>query len=210
MKHTIAIAALVATSSLGALAPLPAFAQETTLTVAHRGGPAHFRMMRHGPPMGFAGFFCRDNAAEAMEIALVRLSYRLDLTEAQKPLFETFRDSALAAQADFAEACTAAMPEENAAPDMLDMLKLQLAMSEAQATALSAVLPDFEAFYTSLTAEQLASLRPGDLPAPPPAADAEGSDDRNAPGRSDRDDAPGRSDRDAAPGRTDRAPAPGR
>src|SRR5690606_27463166 len=99
VKHSLAIAALVATS-FGTLATLPAIAQPAATEIAHRGpgGGGHF-MMRGGFGPGFAGFFCREGAAEFVEVSLVRLAYRLDLTEEQRPLFDSFRDTALAAQA---------------------------------------------------------------------------------------------------------------
>jgi hypothetical protein len=229
MKHSLAIAALVATS-FGTLATLPAIAQPAKTEIAHRGptGGGHF-MLRGGFGPGFASFFCREGAAEFVEVSLVRLAYRLDLTEDQRPLFNSFRDTALAAQADFAEVCASAALDQNSAPDIVEMLHRQLVITEAQAEALAAILPDFEAFYTSLTPEQVATLGPWGKRRPAPPAADEGAtpsepeavapappaaSDRDAPGR----EAPGREapGREApgrdAPGRDapGRAPAPGR
>ena len=43
---------------------------------------------------------------------------------------------------------------------MLERLKSGLKLDEARLTAMNAVLPDLEAFYSSLTDEQKASLSP--------------------------------------------------
>lgn len=225
MKHSLAIAALVATS-FGTLATLPAIAQPAAFEIAHRGpaGGGHF-MLRGGFGPGFAGFLCREGAAEFVEVSLVRLAYRLDLTEEQRPLFDSFRETALAAQADFAEVCASASLDQNDAPDLVEMLHRQLVITEAQADALAAILPDFEALYNSLTEEQMAALGPWgkrppatdesvtpaepDTTNPPPADSDRDAPGREAPGReAPGRDAPGRD----APGRDapGRAPAPGR
>lgn len=194
MKPRIAIAALVV-ASIG-LATLPAAAQVTTPTASrwdHRhmirdGAGPHMGMGRAGG--GLLGLVCSENGAEALEIAFVRLSHRIDLTADQQPLFDTLKSKALTTQTSFADECKAAMPAAGSepAPDLVEQLKARLKMEESRLAAMNAILPDLEAFYASLTDEQKAGLMP--------------RMGRNAPmGRND----------DRGPGRTDnRLPAPGR
>lgn len=209
MKQALAIAALVATS-LG-LAAAPVLAQDATATAApalvKAERPAQ-RVMRHGGPIArggnFLAFVCSDRGAEALEISLVRLSHRLDLTAEQQPLFDTFRGNVLTTQTSFADSCAAALPERSAdaAPDLLARLKAGVALQEAQLAAMNAVLPDFEALYASLTDAQKASL----MPRHGARQHFEHRGDRTE--RGDRPDraGPGRQ----APDRSSRAPAPGR
>ncbi len=110
----------------------------------------------------FLGLVCSDRGAEALEIAFVRLSHRLDLAGEQQPLFDALRTKALTTQTSFADDCKAALPDRSAGtrPDLLDRLKSTLAIEEARLTALNAVLPEFEAFYGSLTDAQKDDLLP--------------------------------------------------
>jgi hypothetical protein len=180
MKHVLV--AIVATT-IGLGAALPAIAQDTTsseppaaTTPAPTGESQatpvrpdrnQFRLMlrnnmamRHGG--GILSLACTPNGAEQLEIALVRLSYRLDLTDTQKPLFDTFRTKALSTATNFADACKAAMPDRAAGPpDLLAQVKATLSIDEARVAALQAVLPDFEALYNTLTDAQKLALTPG-------------------------------------------------
>ena len=201
MKHSIALAALVVTSI--SLAALPVAAQDQTTPVAQKSDREIHRTLRdsgpgRGGPMGGAGILglvCAPQGAEALEIAFVRLTHRLDLTTEQQALFDTFKTNALTTQTSFADDCQAALPDTTAAtkPDLVERLKSGLAIDEARLTAMNAILPDFEAFYGSLTDEQKADLMPrmgnrdgGDR------AGRGHDDDRNAPGRQFRLPAPGR------------------
>ena len=200
MKHSIALAALVVTSF--GLTALPTVAQEAGTPVAQPvSREVHRTITRDGDGpgrgAGILGLVCSDRGAEALEIAFVRWSHRLELTAEQQTLFDTFKTTALTTQTSFADECQAAMPDRTAdtRPDLLEVLKARLAVEEAKLTAMNAILPDFEAFYSSLTDEQKASLQPGDR-------DGRGfgdrmgrgfGDDRNGPGRSLRGPAPGRS-----------------
>ncbi len=203
MKHSIVLAALIATSLGGAA--LPAVAQDAGPVAVKADRQVH-RLMRNngmGPGAGILGIVCSDRGAEALEIAFVRMSHRLELTAEQQPLFDTFKATALTTQTSFADECAAAKPDQAAAdtaPDILERLKSSLAVEQARLDAMTAVLPDFEAFYASLTDEQKAQLLPhrGFMM----RLDDRGGADRDAPGR----DAPGRD----APDRSTRAPAPGR
>ncbi|RUT34994.1 hypothetical protein EMQ25_03305 [Arsenicitalea aurantiaca] len=103
-------------------------------------------------------FVCSDRAAERLEIGLVRLSYRLDLTDAQRGDFDALRDAALSAQADFAAACTTARAAE--ATDPVSRLEGRLAIDSARVAALEAVLPALDTFYQGLEPEQQARLEP--------------------------------------------------
>ena len=201
MKHSVALAALVATSMT--LVALPAFAQDTTTTpVAQKNDRQIHRMVNRDAGPGRAGgsilgLVCSDRGAEALEIAFVRWSHALDLTAEQQPLFDALKTKALTTQTSFADDCQAAMPDRTAdtKPDLLEGLKARLAIEEAKLTAMNEILPDFEKFYASLTDEQKADLMP------------RGFGRHDGPGdRMGRGDGPGRD----APGRTLRGPAPGR
>ena len=180
---TISTTAIVAvmTAALGLSAVAPAMAQQAgprhQQNELQKDGPGrHFDGQhpgqdgpRHGGPgrgglLGGLLDFGRDG--ENIEVALVRLSHRIELTDAQKTLLETFKTAALAAQADFATAVDAvrpAPPEAGATrerPDIVASLDRRITMEKAHVDALTAVKPSFEAFFTSLTDEQKAKLAP--------------------------------------------------
>lgn len=118
--RTRATVALVA--ALGVIALSPAsFAQDTQ--VADKGGRGEMRqhrMMEFRQDAGgdgiyrLAGIVCGPSAADRLDTRLERIAKRLELTEAQQPLFAAFRTSALTAQTDFADACAAARPGDRA------------------------------------------------------------------------------------------------
>jgi hypothetical protein len=215
MKSSLALAALVA-ATVG-LAALPAVAQTATAApvAAHatdqgRGDMRPARPLRNGDmrPMrnrdggGAASILdlaCSTKGAEALEIALVRLGHRFDLTDDQQKLFDDFRTKALTTQTSFADSCTAAKPDKTAtaAPDLLTRLKSRLAIDSARITALNTVLPTFEAFYNSLSDEQKAELTPHGKGGTGGQTDNRGTmgrqhDDRGTVGRTARPPAPGR------------------
>ena len=194
MKHTTALAALVVAAL--SLASLPVAAQDLTPTANRGDREVHRTIIRDGggPGMGrgaggVLGLVCSEHGAEALEVAFVRLSHRVELTDAQQPLFDALKAKALTTQTSFADDCAAARPDRtaNERPNLLEGFKAGLKIEEARLAALNSVLPDFEAFYASLTDEQKADMMP-----------------RIA--RDHRGDAPGRD----APGRNMRLPAPGR
>lgn len=167
MKHSVALAALVVTSL--SLVALPTFAQDTTTTspAVQKADRQIHRMVNRdaGPGRGAGGILglaCSEHGAEALEIAFVRWSHRLDLTAEQQPLFDALKTKALTTQTSFADQCQAAMPDRaaDAKPDLLEGLKARLAIEEAKLTAMNALLPDFEVFYASLTDAQKADLTP--------------------------------------------------
>lgn len=202
---TTALAALLA-AAIGTTAIIPvASAQtatqtDTTVTVEQANHRPDGRMMRMDrTPGAFLDLVCAPDGAEALEVALVRLDHRLELTDTQRPLFDALKAKALTTQTDFADKCAAARPAADATttPDLVDRMKARIAIDTARLEALNAVLPDFEALFDSLTDAQKASLMPD-------------RHDRREMMRQFRDDAPGRMQRDDAPGRQLRDQAPGR
>jgi len=128
--------------------------------------------MRNGRGNGqFLAIGCGPNAAERIETSLVKLGYRVDATAEQKTLLESLKTAALAAQSELAATCDTLMPAPDmaAAPDaaapapagdLLETMKQRLKVEEARVAAMTSVLPEFEAFYNSLTDEQKAALQP--------------------------------------------------
>lgn len=157
---------------LATLVAAPAYAQPAPKPDMDQ--PGHHRMMpdwgKHGAGMhrgmrpgrvNLMAFGCGDRAAERLEVALVRLGYRVDLTDTQKPLFETLKTSALTEQTKVADACAAAMPKDAAAkPDVVDHMKARLSVETARVAALEKVVPEFEAFFDSLSADQKTKMAP--------------------------------------------------
>jgi hypothetical protein len=203
VKHSAALAALVVTSL--SLVALPTFAQDTTTTtpaVQKADRQIHRMVYRDAGPGpragGILGLVCSDHGAEALEIAFVHWSHALELTAEQQPLFDALKTNALTTQTSFADQCQAAMPDRtaDAKPDLLEVLKARLAIEEAKLTAMNDLLPDFEAFYASLTDAQKADLMPRGF----------GHDDNGPGDRMGRGDGHDR----GGPGRMFRMPAPGR
>jgi hypothetical protein len=114
-----ATVALVAT--LGVIAFSPAsFAQDKVADNAGRGGMHQHRMMdlrmnrAEDGVYRLAGIACRPGAADRLQNRFDRIAKRLELTDTQKPLFDAFMTTALAAQTEFADACAAVMPGQRA------------------------------------------------------------------------------------------------
>jgi hypothetical protein len=174
-----ALVALVA-GTIGLTAAVPAtFAQDASTPqqpqVRHHqqfNGNMHHPKQRpdmqgrnvHRSQMGLGGLVnvaCSPRGAEALEIAFVRVSYRLDLTATQQPLFDDLKTAALDAQKDFADTCQAARPDRTAATaDPLAAYKARIAVASAHLDALNTVMPKFEAFVGSLDDAQKAKLMP--------------------------------------------------
>ncbi|GLQ52752.1 Spy/CpxP family protein refolding chaperone [Devosia nitrariae] len=125
-------------------------------------------MMRHMGGLGGHGphgaGLLNFGSAEALEIAFVRLSYAIDMSDEQRQLFDTLKTDALAAQADFAAATEGLRPDREAEPaelpDMLTMFDNRITLETARLEAMQTVQPAFEAFFNSLTDEQKAELAP--------------------------------------------------
>lgn len=177
---TITTSAIVAlmTATIGLSAIAPAFAQNAApaQTQAQNGPGLQFRQGNHGHGqmggqmgrMGGGDFLSFARGAEAIEIAMVRLSHRIELTSEQQPLFDAFKASALAAAADFAAATEGLVPQGGpagatttaTAPDITERLENRIAIQKAHLAALEAVQPAATAFFDSLTDEQKAQLTP--------------------------------------------------
>ncbi|SEQ02511.1 LTXXQ motif family protein [Devosia sp. YR412] len=164
---TTSKAAIVAvmTTAIGFTAIAPTFAQDAApIQVQQQKFRHHEQGPRNGGPGGdILGF---ERGAEAVEIALVRLSHRLELTAEQQPLFDTFKTDALKAANDFATTTEGLRPtpqaegEEPAVPNFVDRLDKTISLQAARLAALEAVQPSATAFFESLTEDQLAGLRP--------------------------------------------------
>lgn len=171
-------AMIVAMLGLGAMAPA-ALAQDQG-PQAGPSGAAHqeqgFRAHNQDGPRlggkrggmrgGLLQFVCAERGAERLEHMFVAISYRIDLTAEQAPLFEALKTAALAAQTGFADDCAAVRPAARATaamPNLVERLHTRVKLGEARIAALSGVLPSLEAFYSSLSDEQQAKLdvRPG-------------------------------------------------
>lgn len=165
ISKTAIVALMTATLGLGAAAPT--FAQETAPAAQsqdnfrqHNGGP------RNGGPMGGGDFLSVERGAEAIEVALVRLSHRLELTAEQQPLFDAFKTAALSAAEDFATATEGLRPTPPAEgqtptpPNFAERIENGITLQEARLAALKAIQPSASAFFDSLTEEQTASLTP--------------------------------------------------
>ena len=174
--NTITKTAIVAvmTGTLGFAAVVPSFAQSAPSQSQnqlqfkgdrqqHNNGPRHGGM---GPMGGdILGF---ERGAEAVEIALVRLSHAVELTAEQQPLFDTFKADALTAATTFGDAVEGLRPtpptDDTAAtaerPGFADRLETRIALEKAHLAALEAIQPSATAFFDSLTEEQLAQLTP--------------------------------------------------
>lgn len=166
--------AVVATA-IGLSAVAPAMAQPApqapdAAVSQDDAGPGNQAFRPQGGPRqhggGAAGFLDFSRGGEGIEIALVRLSYRLDLTTEQQALLDTLKTSALAAADDFATATEGLRPtpaaegEKPAMPDMAQGLETRIAVEKAHVAALEAVQPSVAAFFDSLTDEQKAELMP--------------------------------------------------
>ena len=101
---------------------------------------------------------CSPNGAERIGAIFGALEQRLNLTDAQKPLFDDLKTAALAAQADFAKTCPA--PGANKSASIVDRMTERKDRLTAEIAALDAVTPKLEAFYNSLTDAQKALLQP--------------------------------------------------
>lgn len=156
----------IATAAIGTTAIAPALAQpfgggHQMIQRIPGGEPRTFRPdHRGGVSMrgGLLAMFFSERGAEAIDIAAVRLTHQLDLTEEQATLLEDLRLAALDAQADVAEVREQFAPDEEA--DLVARYAGLVAMTTAHAEALEAIQPAFEAFGASLDDTQLETLAP--------------------------------------------------
>lgn len=164
---TTAIVALL-TATIGLSAVAPTFAQQAAPATVEAAEPAAGLRFHHqnGPGrFGGGGFLGFGGGAEAVEIALVRLSHAVELTPEQQPLFDALKTAALDAATAFETATEDLRPDPAAAqtaerPDLSERLENRIAIETAHLAALEAVQPAFTAFFDSLTDEQKAALTP--------------------------------------------------
>ena len=154
---TTIIALVTATFALSAAAP--AFAQDMA--------PRNNQMQHHERSPGghggrMGGGFLNLSNPDRVEISLVRLSQRVDLTPEQQPLFDAFKTAAMQAAENFSGVLDTMRPAAGAqtTPDISQMLSKSIAVTTAQLEALKAVEPSATAFFDSLTDEQQAQLMP--------------------------------------------------
>ncbi len=181
MKSTIVIAALVV-SALG-VSSVPTLAQDASsqpappavapatppaaTTPDPTSKPMH-RFARRGGGMGgqmnggrLMALACSNKGADVLQRVLDRTAQRLNLTTDQQKLYDTFREKALTTETSFATQCQAARPDRSKGrPDLIARFQSRLAIDQARITALNAVLPDFQALFDSLSADQKAHLGP--------------------------------------------------
>lgn len=142
-----AMAGLAMTASAafaqGAPAPQPA------------GQPGPMMGMRHMDPAEMQKHMaqmCQDHYAHAVG-KVAELEARLNLTAAQKPLFERWKSSILSAAKDRVNDCqNLKMPERPIS--VVEGAKMHQKMLEAQLTILKAQMPALEALNASLSEEQ--------------------------------------------------------
>jgi hypothetical protein len=172
MKTPFAVAALVvATITISAV---PALAQDAGATPPS--APTAQQDNGHGPGKGtgptgrgmrggqfpMLALACSDKGPAVLDKMFDRTDKRLDLGADQQKLFEAFKAKALTAETGFSDACQAARPDRSAEkrPDLLTRMKAGLSIDQARLTAMTSVLPEFEAFYNSLTDAQKHDLLP--------------------------------------------------
>lgn len=135
--------------------------------VAHRHGGWHHRGHHGwgGPQgmMGPVGRLCRGNPAEKADLMLVRLEYKVNPTDAQKPALEELKTAVRSAAQKIAAACPRTEPssaENDAEPGRSAPKEItaRLADAEAQLTAvlegLKVVRPAAEKLYATLDEAQ--------------------------------------------------------
>jgi hypothetical protein len=129
----------------------------------HHGGFGGGRMGMMGPMMGAV---CSGNAAEATDLMFVKLAYKVNPTDAQKPAFEELKSAAKAAAVKAKAGCPAepaksadgTQPPRKSAPERLAMLEAGLS---AQLDAVKTVRPVAEKFYATLSDDQKKALDAG-------------------------------------------------
>ncbi len=107
---------------------------------------------RQGGTGKFLSFFCSDNAITKIENRLEKMAQILDLNSEQENLFNDYKSAFLTAQTQYADNCI--IPEKNANLDLIDRIKIQQKNTEFRISAINEILPQFEAFFDSLTDEQ--------------------------------------------------------
>lgn len=148
------------------------------------GGDSPMGHFGRGPGFGHGGglvdMFFSDRGAEAIDIAAVRLTHLLALSDDQKALLEDLRTAALDAFEDVQatrEEIAPVAEDEAATPDLVARFAGMVAMTTARAEALETLQPTLEAFIGSLDEAQLEKLvphHPGGPRVAPETPEAEG------------------------------------
>ncbi len=120
---------------------------------------AQKQRIRQGGAGGFLRFICSDNAAAKTENRLEKIAQKIDLNKEQEDLFNDYKSAFLTAQTQYADNCT--IPEKNADLDLIDRIKIQQKNAAARISAINKILPQFEAFFDSLTDEQKSKIAKG-------------------------------------------------
>lgn len=167
------VTVLAVTAGLAAAAPAfaqaaPAAPAQTQLQPGKDHGnfrPDHQGQNRPGRPDhrgGGSDLLDLGRGQEAVEISLVRLSHRIELTAEQQPKFDALKTAALKAAADVETTAKGLRPTEapTAPPSLVERLNNRITMGTAQVDALKAVQPTLTAFFDSLTDAQKALLTP--------------------------------------------------
>lgn len=116
---------------------------------------------RGGVQGGLLAMVCSTDGAERLETALDRLAGRVELTDEQTALFDTFKSDALIAQTTYSDNCVAPVAQgEGQDIDLIERMQNRQANMTAYLEAVEGVMPSLEAFFNSLTDEQKADLRP--------------------------------------------------
>lgn len=168
--------ALVGAISLSALAPVAASAQEQVAAAKHRGQGGqeqHMQRGNQGRPGGFINLICSPDGAARLETMLSKISEKTTLSAEQQALYDTFKADLLTAQTDYADTCIAPVRGQGEGhaqgkgqaqtdkPDMMERVKMRQANMTALVAAMDEVIPSMDAFFSSLSDEQKADLRPG-------------------------------------------------
>lgn len=127
--------------------------------VAHRHGGWHHRGPHgwggpHGM-MGLAGPLCRGNPAEKADLMMVRLEYKVNPSDAQRPAFDELKSAVKTAASKVAAACPPKFePTSDADRPPATDITARLADTEAQLAAalegMKIVRPAVEKLYASL------------------------------------------------------------
>ena len=130
-----------------------AFAGPVALAQDAPQGPMHHGMQMSAEDMSkHHADMCSNMYAGAVG-RMAALEVKLNLTAAQKPLFERWKNAVLSSIKAHEGACTnAKMPDRDAS--VVDMAKRQLKMMETHLADLRAQMPALEALVGSLNAEQ--------------------------------------------------------
>lgn len=184
-KTSISIIAIALATTIGAAsfattpfaAPGDNGRQQQTVERGEKSGEvrgSRDRAKRGGAQGGFLALVCSSKGSERLDNMLGNLPERIELTDAQKVLFDDFAIAATSAQATFAENCVPRANKDHSDNDNdseaeettenmrtfspVERMKSRATNMDAASTALESVIPSAETFFDSLTQEQTAQL----------------------------------------------------